>query len=193
MRNRTRIGGMAVLLAGVGALVAGCGGGSSSATPAAASSPSGRSEEIAVYVACLQKNGVDAVMPSGGVRISGSPRTRPSGAPSGVRPSRTNPTARPSGGFGGGPGGMDALRPSGVDDATWQKAQQACASVLPSFGPRGQGSDNGAMRAYVNCLQQHGVTVTGGIRGLNTADPKFAAADKVCGVLKPTATPAPSN
>ncbi len=188
MNHWTRAGGAAFVLAIAGALASGCG---SSGATAPAAAPGDTA--LAGYVACLQHNGVPAVVPSGG------PRNRPSGFPSGVRPSGfpsgVRPSGvRPSGGFGGpgGPGGADFLRPPGVDDGTWQRAQQACASVRPSFGP-GQGGgtgDNGALRAYLNCLGQHGVVPSRGVAGLNTADPAVVAADKICGVLKPSGAPA---
>jgi hypothetical protein len=73
-----------------------------------------------------------------------------------------------------------------VDDATWQKAQTACASLRPSMAPGG-GRDNGAIRAYRDCLSNHGVTASAG--PLNTADPKVAAAEKACAVLRPSTAP----
>jgi hypothetical protein len=91
---------------------------------------------------------------------------------------------RPSGGGGFGFGDQP---PPGVDAKTRQDAQQACASVRPSAGA---GRDNGAFTAYRNCLADHGVTMNQG-RGnqLNTADPKTAAALKVCEPLRPTGFP----
>jgi hypothetical protein len=79
-----------------------------------------------------------------------------------------------------------------VDDATWQKAQQACASLLPSGGPQGGGQNNSAITAYRNCLSQHGVTASTGAGQLNTADPAVAAAVKACAALEPSGQPAPS-
>jgi len=172
------------LVAAVG-LLAGCGGrtGPSSA-PAAAPSAG-----VQAYVDCLRQHGVTITLPSG------RPTARPSGVrPSGVRPSGVRPSGvRPSGrGFGGGGGGFPGFGnepPSGVDQQTWDAAQQACAAVRPSFGPRAGGS---AMTAYRNCLRDHGVTASGDPRQLSTADPKVAAALQACAPLLPTARPSPS-
>jgi hypothetical protein len=122
------------------------------------------------YTACLSQHGV--TMPSRG--------NRPSGAPSG----------RPSRGAGGGGFGFGNQPPAGVDAATWQQAQQACASLRPSGGP-GNGN-NAASAAYRNCLSDHGVTMSAGPGGLDSNDPKVAAAMKACEPLRPTAAPAPS-
>jgi len=180
---------VAGLVAATG-LLAGCGG---KANPSSAAAPP--SAGFQAYVDCLRQHGVTITVPSG----------RPSGRPSGVRPSRVRPSGvrpsgvRPSGGGGGfggggfGGGGFPGLGnepPSGVDQQTWDAAQQACAAVRPSFGPRAGGS---AMTAYRNCLRDHGVTATGDPRQLSTADPKVAAAIQACAPLLPTARPSPTG
>lgn len=194
MRYRIRRIAAALGVASVAFVVAACGGGGSNST-ASASGTGGGSNAFEAYVSCLNKNGVNIQLPSArpSARRSGAPRSFPSG----VRPSGS-PRAFPSGvrpsGFGGGFGGM-FQKPSGVDDATWQKAQSACASVRPSFGPGGRGNgagDNGAMRAYRDCLSNHGVSASTAPGSLNTADPKVAAAEKACAVLRPTAAPTPT-
>jgi hypothetical protein len=70
--------------------------------------------------------------------------------------------------------------------------------VRPSFGAGGGngGANNSALVAYRNCLTEHGVTFPsggpraagggGGFAGLNTADPKVAAALTACEPLRPT-------
>ncbi len=193
--------GLVLGLTASGALIAtalaGCGG--SGAKPAA--DPQARASQgnaFAAYISCLDQHGVHLTVPSGFDR-SGRP---------GVNPSRSRstdrPTVRPSadrsrfpGGFPGGgvpgggvPGGgfgglIGSIAPSGVDQATWQAAQQACASVRPSFGGGFRG-DNGANAAYRNCLQNHGVT--GPMTNLNTADSKIAAAVTACAPISPTPT-----
>jgi hypothetical protein len=146
----------------------------------------GGNSAFAAYTACLSKNGVTITMPSGGpgggMRQSGAPGgdgARPSGQP------------RPSGSFGGRgngggfPGGDGFQKPAGVDDATWTKAQEACASVRPSFGAgRGNGGGNGANAAYLNCLKDNGVTDTSEI---NESDATTKKAVETCKVLQPSA------
>jgi len=174
----------ALLLACVTVLVtAACGGGSSGSPSGGggAGGGNGGNSQFAAYIQCLRKNGVTITVPSG------APRRRPSGAPSfptGVRPSgrpRPSGSGFPSGGFRGG----FLSKPAGVDDATWQKAQQACASLRPT----GRGG-NGASAAYRNCLRDHGVTASDG--KLNTTDPTVQKALKICKVLQPQASPTPS-
>ena len=131
----------------------------------------------------MTKNGVNLQAPAGGMP-SGMPGGGfPSGAPGGGFPSG-GPGALPS----GMPGGGMFQKPAGVDDATWQKAQAACASVRPSMGP-GAGQDDSAVRAYLSCLSKHGAGTSASPQGLNTADPKVAAAQKACAALRPSAGP----
>ena len=173
------------VLAGVVALLAACGGKSGTgtgSTPGDASATSG----VQAYVACLNRNGVNIQLPSGGPGGFGN-GTRPSGFPTGF----PSGGVRPSGAAGGRLGGGGAFqKPDGVDDATWQKAQQACASVRPTGGPGGaNGQDNGAISAYRNCLSDHGVTASGGVGQLDSTDPKVAAAEQACAALRPTTGP----
>jgi hypothetical protein len=174
--------GLAVAGLAVG-LAAGCGASNGGGPAAATSGASGGAVGgFQAYVDCLRQHGVNIAVPSG--RPSGF---RPSERPSGVRPSGERPSRGPGGGgfpgfFGGGP-------PSGVDQATWDAAQQACASVRPSFGG---GRNNGAITAYRNCLSDHGVTFSAGPEQLNTADPKVAAALAACAPLRPSVRPSPA-
>lgn len=161
---------------------------------------------LAAYAECMSENGVDLQLPSARADRSGEPGARPSGFPADAtaRPSGagSRPSGAPSGGSsdrpggrngGGAPGGFS--KPEGVDDATWEKAQQACQSVLPSGGPGGGGERDSAYTAYSTCLSDHGVTTEDGLRELSTADPaastdaKLAAALKACEALRPTSTP----
>jgi hypothetical protein len=171
-------------------LAAACGGGSSDqATTPGGGNGGGTNQALTAYVDCMKKNGVTITLPSfpgrnGASRGPGN-YTRPSGEP---RPSSSFAGGR--GGFPGGGGGF-LRKPAGVDDATWQKAQQACASSLPSRGPGGGGFGNGGQNsAYRNCLQQHGVTMNGGRPA--SADPKTQEALKTCSVLRQSASPTPS-
>jgi hypothetical protein len=177
--NRIRLGFFALALAAVAATAAACGGGGK---PAANAAPSGRPSGQGggqAYVACLRDHGVD--LP----QFNGSRGPRPSGRPSG------RPTARPSdgGNSGGFRGGFGDQPPPGVDAQTWQKAQQACASLRSSAGPQ---RDNGAFQAYRNCLADHGVTMSGRPDQLATTDPKVAEALRICQPLRPTTRPSPT-
>jgi hypothetical protein len=165
------VGAAAVGLGMVG-LVAGCGG--TSGGPAAPAS--GAAGGFQAYADCLRQHGVTIAVPSG----------RPSGRPSGVRPSGDRSRVPGGGGF----PGFGGEPPSGVDQATWEAAQQACASVRPSFG--GGGGNNGAFTAYRNCLSDHGVTMSAGPGQLNSADPKVAAALAACAPLRPSGRPSPT-
>jgi hypothetical protein len=181
--------GLATLaLSGLTVLIAACGGsgGGTSAAPSASGAPGGAGG-FQAYAACLQRNGV--TLPSGmaraGGRASRSPGDRPSDRPSG------RPSDRPGGGGFGGFFGTEA--PAGVDAATWEKAQQACQSVRPSGGAGFGGGNNSAFTAYRTCLSDHGVTLQNGAgQGLNTADPKVAAAVQACEPLRPTGRPGPT-
>jgi len=164
------------------ALAAACGSADPGTEPPAASG-------FAAYTACLAQNGV--TLPSAGPRGGGAsegPRIGESARPS-ARPSGS----RGPGGFGGGGFGSDPDQPpTGVDQATWAKALEACAAVRPTAGPSAGGRGNSALTAYRNCLTEHGVTATGALDNLNTADPTTAAALKACEPLRPTAPTAPT-
>ncbi|WP_232533955.1 hypothetical protein [Plantactinospora sp. KBS50] len=191
------------LVAGTATLLgaAACGGGGGSTT--SSGQPSGSAGNgLAAYASCLRENGVPVPDDFGGGRASGGPRAdrsgRPTAFPSG-RPSAWpsgRPTAFPSGRPSAWPsgrpgGGFGNLRPSGVDDATWQKAQQACQGQLPTARPGADGAPGGrgGNAAYRNCLADHGVQLGS---GMNTADPKVAAAMKTCAVLNNAASPGPT-
>jgi hypothetical protein len=193
--------GLVLGLATTGALIAaglaGCGGSSAKANGGAPSAAPSGQQELQAYVTCLRQHGVTIDLPSG--RPSAFPSRfggsgRPSARPSGDR------SRAPGAGFGGGGGGgfggifgNNGQPPAGVDQATWDAAQQACASVRPSFGAGGGAArDNGAAAAYLNCLRDHGLVASGGPNRLNTADPAAAAAIQACAPLRPSFGPAPS-
>lgn len=172
-------------------MAAACGGGSpDSSGGGTAGADGGGNQAFTAYIDCMQKNGVTITLPSRGPRAGGASRGPGEGLPPGGFPSgmpRPSDSAFPRGnGF---PGGGFLRKPDGVDDATWQKAQSACASVRPSFGGNRSGG-NGANAAYRNCLQQHGVTP--GETPLNTTDPTVKKAMETCKVLRPTPSASPS-
>ncbi|WP_328470235.1 hypothetical protein OHA21_03990 [Actinoplanes sp. NBC_00393] len=186
----------ALLAASVAMLfTAACGGSDSESTAntSSAQNGGGGNNAFAAYLSCLNENGVTITMPSGGPG-GGPGGVRPSGAPEGG-PDGSQPRAMPSGqprpdgsagprGGGGFPGGGGFSKPEGVDDATWEKAQSACASVRPSMGAGRGNRDNGANAAYTNCLKENGVT---GTADLDTTDATVQKAVETCAVLKPTA------
>ncbi|WP_308285515.1 hypothetical protein [Actinoplanes hulinensis] len=177
---------------------AACGGSEEASTDSGTTGQNGGggNNAFAAYISCLNENGVTITMPSGGpgggVRPSGAPDgVRPSGAPDGVRPSGQPRPSGSAGQRGGGfPGGGGFGKPEGVDDATWQKAQEACASVRPSMGA-GRGNQGGgtapgggnANAAYENCLKENGVTDPAKV---DTTDATAKKAVETCSVLKPT-------
>jgi hypothetical protein len=177
VRYRMRIYGTGLVLAAIGLLAAGCGGSSGAAGAAATPEQTG----FAAYSACMAKNGVTLPQNNGGQSRS---------------PGAGRPSARPSGQAGGGRqgGGFGNQPPPGVDDATWQKAQAACASLQPTGGPGGfgGGGNNSAMTAYRNCLSEHGATASTGPNSLNSADPTVAAAITACEALRPNGQPKPA-
>jgi hypothetical protein len=182
--SRKRAGVVGSVALGVALLAGGavaCGGGSGGNTPNSVPSADG----FAAYTTCLSNHGVKlpTAFPSG--RPSGFPSGRPSG-----RPSRSPGEGSGGGGGGGFFGGFGNNPPAGVDAATWQAAQQACASVRPTAGASRGAGGNSAFVAYRNCLSEHGVTAGA---NMNTADPKVAAALQTCEPLRPTGGPRPTS
>ncbi|WP_240670345.1 hypothetical protein [Actinoplanes solisilvae] len=177
----------------------------------------GQNSAFAAYADCLKQNGVTITVPSGGPRTrpsdgtgreggmpwpSGNPGSRswPSGGP-GSRswpsggPGGEGGVPRPSGsaGFrdGGGFPGAFGGKPEGVDDATWQKAQEACSSLRPSGRPGTRDGNRGDGRnaAYLNCLKENGVPDPA---KLDPSDATLKKATETCKVLRPSAGPSPS-
>jgi len=173
MPGRLRV----LLLVPLGAAVAlaavACGS-SPKATVAGAAGTTTTTDPRAAYRSCLAQHGVNLPARDPG---GNGPRPTDPGATSGPRPSIT--------------------LPAGVDQATFDAARQACASLQPAAG--GNGARGQAFQAYASCLQDHGVTVPttggattggpgGGFRGIDRSDPAFQAADQVCAPLRPTTT-----
>ncbi|MFJ6212031.1 hypothetical protein ACIQGZ_01615 [Streptomyces sp. NPDC092296] len=220
-RGRAALG-AAALLGGGALLVAGCSSGSGTAAAPASAAATGQAGAgqggdgqgrgggpggaFAEYAQCLQQNGYTLPSrPSGMPRGSGRPEAwgsgRPSAWPSG-RPSNWpsgRPSAWPSGRPGGREGGGFGMGMGNTADPAYQKAAAACKSKLPSFGGGrgGNGGGNGsaessALKAFADCMRGKGVTVTNGLAGLATSDPKTAAALKTCRPLLPESGSAPT-
>ncbi|PZF94447.1 hypothetical protein C1I93_16630 [Micromonospora endophytica] len=187
--------GMVVLFA-----AAGCGGSDSADDTGSSSEGNEQSTAFSAYVDCLREQGIEVsdTMPTGGTRPDGS--GRPSGMPSGMPTDRPSGTPSPgaSGGPGGpggqggrpGGGGFGNLRPEGVDDETWQQAQQACQSVLPtdrpdrnSEGGGPDGAEQGSAAAYANCLADRDVQL---VADLDSTDVKVTEALTACQPLSPS-------
>ncbi|MFC1410578.1 hypothetical protein ACEZCY_15075 [Streptacidiphilus sp. N1-12] len=174
-------------------LLSGCSSSSAKTATAQPSASGSGSAQFSAYRDCLAKHGV--TMPTGRPGGFGGNRSgRPSGGFS--RNPSFHPSNRPSGGYGG--GGFGGFGGASANPSA-QAALKACASLAPQggFGGRGGGgAGNTALAAFTSCMKDHGVTLpaNGGLRSLNTADPKTAAAYKVCKALLPTpgATPAPT-
>jgi hypothetical protein len=162
----------------VTALAAGCGGSSSGSvgttTASATTGPGNARTAFAAYSTCLAQHGVK--LPQGGFR-------RRPGGNAGPPPTGTNAgTGRRAGGF----------LPAGVSRATFQKAQQACASKRPQGGFGGGNAPSAsALAAFRSCLSSHGVKLPSGSRGfqgLDRSDPKVDRALQTCSVLLPRRT-----
>ena len=172
MRNRVRGAIVLLVLVAAAGVVAACAS-KAPTRPSPGAAPAG----FQAYTDCLRQHGVTLPTARAGARPSARPR--PSGSPGGGNRGGGTPGGRAGFGFGDRP-------PPGVDAATWEKAQQACASVRPSAGPRGSGgAGNGAATAYRNCLADHGVTMG----QFNSADPRTATALATCAPLRPTGRP----
>lgn len=96
---------------------------------------------LAEYAECLRAQGIDVPEDLEGARPNRSGQPDRSGRPT-DRPT-DRPSARPSGSAGAeGRPAADALRPDGVDDVSWQQAQDACAASRPQGGRRGDGQSS---------------------------------------------------
>lgn len=162
--------GLGALVVAVG-LLTGCGSSDSGAGPTPGDAT------FAAYRECLAQHGV--VLPD-----RGSP---PPGMPSGAARSAMPPAAGPSGLPTGPPPSGAAGMPSGIDASAWAAAQEACADLRPTGGPRsGPGApDAGALQAYLACLKDHGVTASPGA-AIPSTEPSASAALATCAPLRPT-------
>ncbi|HEX4818797.1 MAG TPA: hypothetical protein VFV00_01215 [Acidimicrobiales bacterium] len=176
-----------IIVGFAGALLAGACSGSSghaavaaNASSAAPSSSSGAGFQA--YRDCLSQHGV--TLPS---RNRNQSDSNGSGASADSTQSDNGNVGRGNGGGFGGGNGQFSL-PPGVDQATFNAAQQACANLRPAGNGGGRGGAAGA--AYRSCLADHGVTVPSTSSGgpppsIDRNDPNFAAANQACRALLP--------
>lgn len=158
-----------------GALFAGACSGSSGHAAAAvnASSAAPSSASFQAYRDCLSQHGVTL--------------------PARNRNQSDGSSGAPGDGSGRGPGGFNGQfsLPPGVDQATFDAAQQACANLRPTGNGGGGARGGAAGAAYRSCLADHGVTVPSTSSGgpppsIDRSDPNFAAANQACRALLPT-------
>lgn len=158
--------GFVVLLAACGSSKASTGAAATKSNAAATTTANDNN----AYRTCLSAHGV--TLPNRGPRPTGTNDS----AGDGATPAASAPP--------------DSGPPSSVDAAT-QAAFQACASLRPANGFRGNGANSQAMQAYVSCLKDNGVQVAGTTASsgpppsFDRSSPAFAAADAKCHVLLP--------
>ena len=192
MRRRTVIPALAAAVLLLGA----CSGASGDDSADAAASPAagGGNADFAAYQQCLSEHGVELQngqggFPGGGERPTGVPSGAPSGFPT-DRPSGA-PSDFPSGGPGQGNGrGMRV--PDGVDEETWQAAQQACAALMPSRPNGGPGANASASpnAVFWQCMADHDVTApeSGDPDDLDASDATVKEARATCDALLPASS-----
>lgn len=188
---------LAVPLLALSGIAAGCGGSaktstSSTTTPAGANGTAAASR--AKFTSCLEAHGVPASEATRGFGFR-----RPSGS-SGSSTSSSTPSTPPT------------SRTPPSTSAAFAAAFQACRADLPARSGIGGFQNTTAGRAYLQCLQLHGVTLpstpptsagtgtggagtgTGGsdFRSLTTS-PAYQAARTACAALAPTRSGAPGG
>lgn len=145
----------------------------SAANASSSAPPSSSGGSFQAYRDCLSQHGV--TLPSRQRNQSGGSNASASGADQSGAP-------RGPGGFNG-----QFSLPPGVDQSTFDAAQQACANLRPTGGG---GRGGAAAAAYRSCLADHGVTVPstssgGPLPSIDRNDPNFAAANQACRALLP--------
>jgi len=168
-------------------VVTACSGGedasSESAAPVAstaAGAQAGDSSDFTAYRDCMAENGVE-------LQDFRGPGGRPSGAPG--LGDRTRASGEPF------------PLPEGVDQETFNAAQEACAGLRPEFGAGGRapGSmsiDESALAAFRSCLEDHDVTLPEGdnpFRDLDRSDPAVQEAFDICQPLLPSPSAPPTQ
>lgn len=174
------------------AATAACGGGAKPVAAAATTTTSTTPRQA--YNACLRDHGVNLPERTTTTGPAGAAPTSQDSRPPRTRPADTGAagtdSSRPPG------TGFRGTLPPGVDQAKFDAARQACASLLPADNGQGLGAQGGqAFQVYASCLRDHGVTLNGpgnggpgGFAGVNRGDPTFQAADAICAPLRPTTT-----
>jgi len=212
---RTRSSGIFTVVLAGGLLLAACGGGSGSPSAApptssgatttvpgsAGSGDAATSAAAQAYRQCLKDNGVD--LPAGGFGGGFGGRNGGTGPNGSAAPNDANGQAAPPTDNGG--SRPTPSLPPGVDQATFQKALTACASLRPARaagagGAGGRLGNSAAMAPYRQCMQDNGVTLPSGppstVAGATaTTTPTsrvdrnsdtYKTADAKCRVLLPT-------
>ena len=173
------------------ALLSACGGGGSSSKSAAATTttaaPNGQFNPamLQAFTKCLSDHGV--AVPT---TVAGQTPTTD------AQPPGTNANGQPRRGGGGGGGAFRILNSS---DPNTQAAIKACQNLLPAGFLQRLQQGQTARQAFVSCMKDHGVTVTGGGFGrgpggpggagnggsTTTTTPEYAAAFAACKALLP--------
>jgi hypothetical protein len=176
-----------VPLAGLAIAASGCGGGSSN-TASASTTPSTTTSGAAgpaSFISCLESHGVPSSVASTSFGRGGFGRGS----------SATGGGAGAGSASGSGSGSSTTLNPV---RARYASAFNACRSHLPGRFGGGRFQNSAAGKAYLNCLQTHGVTVpatppsstpTGPAGGSGFASmsqqPAYKAAAQACAALRP--------
>ena len=166
------------------ALLSACGGGGSSSKSAAATTttaaPNGRFDPAALqaFTKCLSDHGV--AVPTTVAGQTPTTDAQPPGTDANGQPRRR------------GGGGGAALRILNSSDPTTQAAIKACQNLLPAGFLQRLQQGQTARQAFVSCMRDHGVTVTGGGFGgggnggsTTTTTPQYATAFAACKPLLP--------
>lgn len=164
-------------------LAAGCGGGTK-AVSAPTTTTTAPGAARARFTACLEAHGVPAAEATRGFGL------------------RRNAGA---GSAGTGPAGTAGSSTPPTTTAGFRAAFQACRSDLPRGSGAGAFQNSAAGRAYLQCLQLHGVTIpttvpgsaprtgTGGGFGAIASNPAFQSARAACAALAPNRDRAPGG
>lgn len=159
-------------------LAAGCGGGAK-AVSAAATTTTAPGTARARFTACLQAHGVPAAEATRGF----GPRRNPGAGSAGPAAPSTPPTTT----------------------AEFRAAFQACRSEFPRGSGPGAFQNTAAGRAYLQCLQLHGVSIPTTVPGSRpttaagggfapiASNPAFRAARTACAALAPNRDRAPGG